>query len=84
LINNLHISMNHHSFAFVQIGLNVPTFVHICMKDIDLFTYIIIDRYTFAVFYEIMIDSRASVRSIAGYEQYLAFIKNIFYWSESH
>jgi hypothetical protein len=37
----------------------------------------IIDRYTFAVFYDIMIDSRASVRSTVDYEQYLAFIKNI-------
>jgi hypothetical protein len=90
LINNLHISMNHqtsdnlqtglkmsHPFIFVQTGLNASTPVHTCMKDIDLFTYIIIDRYTFAVFYGIMIDSKASVRSIVGYEQYLAFIKNI-------
>jgi hypothetical protein len=76
LINNLHISMNHHSFVFVQIDLNASIFVHICMKNIDLFTYIIIDRYTFAVFYEIMIDSKASVRSIVDYGQYLAFIKN--------
>ncbi len=36
----------------------------------------IIDRYTFAVFYEIMIDSKASIRFIVDYEQYLAFIKN--------
>jgi hypothetical protein len=67
---------------FVQIDLNALIFVHICMKNIimkniDLFTYIIIDRYTFAVFYEIMIDSRASIRSIVDYEQYLTFIKNI-------
>jgi hypothetical protein len=46
------------------------------MKNIDSFTYIIIDRYTFEVFYDIMIDSGASVRSIVDYEQYLAFIKN--------
>jgi hypothetical protein len=90
LINNLHISMNHqtsdnlqtdlkmpHPFALVQIDLNTPIPVHTCMKDIDSFTYMIIDRYTSAVFYEIMIDSEASVRSTADYEQYLAFIKNI-------
>jgi hypothetical protein len=47
------------------------------MKNIDLFIYIIIDRYTFEVFYEIMIDSKASIRLIVDYEQYLAFIKNI-------
>ncbi len=89
LIINLHITMNHqtsdnlqtslkmlHSFVFVQTDLNAPTSVHTCMKDIDLFTYIIIDRYTSEVFYDIMIDSGASVRSIVGYGQYLAFTKN--------
>jgi hypothetical protein len=50
--------------------------VHICIKKIDLFTYMIIDRYTFAVFYEIMIDSKTSIRLIVDYEQYLTFIKN--------
>jgi hypothetical protein len=57
-------------------------FVHICMNDtimknIDLFKYIIIDRYTSDTFYDIMINSDASIRSIVDYEQYLAFIKNI-------
>ncbi len=71
------------SSDFIQIDLNVSLdFVHICMKNIimkniDFFTYIIIDRYTSEMFYDIMIDSRASVRSIVDYEQYLAFIKNI-------
>ncbi len=90
LINNLHINMNDqtsndlqislkmtHSLVFVQIDLNVFIFVHICMKNIDSFTYMIIDCYTFAMFYEIMIDSKASIRLIVDYEQYLAFIKNI-------
>jgi hypothetical protein len=86
LINNLHICMNDDQTSDVLqtglknlslIGLNAFIFVHICMKKIDLFTYIIIDRYTFEVFYDIMIDSKASVRSIVDYEQYLAFIKNI-------
>jgi hypothetical protein len=53
-----------------------PVLVHTCMKNTDPFTYIITDRYTSEVFYDIMIDSEASVRSIVGYEQYLAFIKN--------
>jgi hypothetical protein len=57
--------------------------VYICMKKIimkntDLFTYIIIDRYTSEMFYDIMIDSKASIRLIVNYEQYLTFIKNIF------
>jgi hypothetical protein len=86
LINNLHICMNDDQTSDVLqtdlknlslIDLNVFTFVHICMKNIDLFTYIIIDRYTFEMFYDIMTDSKASVRSIVDYEQYLAFIKNI-------
>jgi hypothetical protein len=48
------------------------------MKNIDFFTYIIIDRYTFEMFYDIMINLKASIRLIVDYEQYLAFIKNIF------
>ncbi len=61
-----------------SIDLNVFIFVHICMKNIDSFTYIIIDRYIFAVFYDIMVDLSASIQSIVDYEQYLTFIKNIF------
>ncbi len=88
LINNLHICMNDDQTSDVlQTDLKTLSsfdffvFVHICMKNtimknIDLFTYIIIDRYTSEMFYDIMIDSKASVRSIVDYEQYLAFIKN--------
>jgi hypothetical protein len=86
LNNNLHTCMNDDQTSdvlqtglknFSSIGLNALILVHICMKNIDPFTYIIIDRYTFDVFYDIMIDSSASIRSIVDYEQYLAFIKNI-------
>jgi hypothetical protein len=71
------------SSDLIQADLNALTPVHTCMKntimkDTDFFTYIIIDRYTSEMFYGIMIDSKASVRSIVDYEQYLAFIKNIF------
>jgi hypothetical protein len=38
----------------------------------------IIDLYISEMFYDIMIDSKASVQLIVDYEQYLAFIKNIF------
>jgi hypothetical protein len=72
LINNLQISLKM-SYSSEPHSSDL---VHICMKNIDFFTYIIIDRYTSEVFYEIMIDSEASIRSIVGYEQYLAFIKN--------
>jgi hypothetical protein len=93
LINNLHICMNDDqtsdvlqtdlkTFTSSDFVLNVLTLVHTCMKNIimkniDFFTYIIIDRYTSEMFYDIMIDSKASIRSIVDYEQYLAFIKNI-------
>jgi hypothetical protein len=46
------------------------------MKNIDLFTYIIIDRYTFEMFCDIMIDSDVSTRSTAEYDQYLTFKKS--------
>ncbi len=70
--------MNNQTSDDLQTSLKMThshDFVHICMKNIDLFTYIIIDRYTFEVFYDIMIDSDASTRSTAGYDQYLAFKK---------
>jgi hypothetical protein len=84
LINNLHICMNDDQTSKdLQTDLktfssfNFFVFVHICMKNIDFFTYMIIDCYTSEMFYDIMIDSEASIRSIVDYEQYLAFIKNI-------
>ncbi len=87
LINNLHISTNDKAQALddLQTGLKMShlfDLVHTCMKDtimknIDFFAYIIIDRYTSEMFYDIMIDSETSIRSIVDYEQYLAFIKNI-------
>jgi hypothetical protein len=85
LINNLRICMNDDQTSDVLqadlknlslIDLNNFILVHICMKNIDLFTYIIIDRYTFEMFYDIMIDSDVSTRSIAEYDQYLTFKKN--------
>jgi hypothetical protein len=84
LINDLHICMNDDQTSNV-LQTDLKTFssfnslilVHICMKNIDFFTYTIIDRYTSEMFYDIMIDSKASIRSIVDYEQYLAFIKNI-------
>jgi hypothetical protein len=79
LINNLHISMNNQTSDDLQTSLKMihfPDFTHICMKNIDFFTYIIIDRYTFEMFYDIMIDSDVSTRSTAEYDQYLAFKKN--------
>jgi hypothetical protein len=71
--------MNNQTSNDLQISLKMihfSDFVHICMKNIDLFTYIIIDRYTFEMFYDIMIDSNVSTRSTAEYDQYLAFKKN--------
>ncbi len=69
------------SSDLMQADLNVLTLVHICMKNtimknIDLFTYIIIDRYTSEMFYDIMIDSDVFTRSTVDYEQFLAYQKN--------
>jgi hypothetical protein len=75
-LKNDHLSQINH----VQIRLKISQssyFVHICMKNIDFFIYIIIDRYTSEIFYDIMIDSKVLIRLIVDYEQYLAFIKNI-------
>jgi hypothetical protein len=63
-------------FTSSDLILNVLILVHICMKNIDLFTYIIIDRYTFEMFYDIMIDSDVFTRSTADYEKFLAYQKN--------
>jgi hypothetical protein len=52
------------------------TIIHTDMKDTnpDSFAYVMTpDRYTSEKFYGVMIDSSASTKSIAGYEQYLAF-----------
>jgi hypothetical protein len=50
--------------------------VHTDMKNTnsDSFAYVmILDRYISEKFYEVMIDSSASTKSIAEYDQYLAF-----------
>jgi hypothetical protein len=52
--------------------------IHTDMKNTnsDLFAYVMtLDRYISEKFYEMMIDSSASTKSIAEYEQYLAFNK---------
>jgi GTP:adenosylcobinamide-phosphate guanylyltransferase len=52
--------------------------VHTDMKNInsDSFAYVMIfDRYISEKFYEVMIDSSASTKSTAEYDQYLAFNK---------
>jgi hypothetical protein len=64
----------------LQISLKNGFFiiVHTDMKDInsDSFAYVMIfDRYISEKFYEMMIDSGASAKSTAEYEQYLAFNK---------
>lgn len=43
----------------------------------DLFTYITSKRYILDEFYKIMINTKTSKQSIAGYKQYLAYKKNV-------
>jgi hypothetical protein len=69
------------SFNLVQNDLNVFMFFHIfkrniIMKNTDLVTYIIIDCYTFNVFYDIMIDLDVSKQLTTDYVQFLAYQKN--------
>jgi hypothetical protein len=69
IIDHLQISLKNESSIII---------VHTDMKNInfDSFAYVIIfDRYISEKFYEVMIDSNASTKSIAEYEQYLAFNK---------
>jgi hypothetical protein len=44
-------------------------------SETDPFVYLAIDRYTQEAFYSVIIDTSASKRSIAGYSQYLAYLK---------
>jgi hypothetical protein len=63
------------NLTHLQISLKAES-LHTDMKDTkpDLFSYVMIsDRYISEKFYEVMIDSNASTKSIAEYEQYLAF-----------
>jgi hypothetical protein len=80
---DFHTDMNDQTIDHLQISLKNEFFiiVHTDMKNInsDSFAYVMIsDRYIFEQFYEMMIDSSASTKSTAEYDQYLAFKKNKF------
>jgi hypothetical protein len=79
---DFHTDMNDQTTDHHQISLknefSIIT-VHTGMKNTnsDSFAYVMIfDRYISEKFYEIMIDSNASTKSTAEYDQYLAFKKN--------
>jgi hypothetical protein len=72
-----HYLIDFHTDINDQISLKTEL-LHTDMKDInsDSFAYVMIfDRYISEKFYEIMIDSGASTKSTAEYDQYLAFNK---------
>jgi hypothetical protein len=72
--------LNDQIINHLQISLKKES-LHTDMKNInsDSFAYImILDRYISEKFYEMMIDSNASTKSTAEYEQYLAFNKMNF------
>jgi hypothetical protein len=74
---DFHTDLNDQIINHLQISLK-KELLHTDMKNInsDSFAYIMIfDRYISEKFYEMMIDSNASTKSIAEYEQYLAFNK---------
>jgi hypothetical protein len=73
--------LNDQNLVHLQISLKNESIiiVHTDMKNIksDSFAYVMtFDRYISEKFYEIMIDSNASTKSTAEYDQYLAFKKN--------
>jgi hypothetical protein len=83
---DFHTDMNDQSLSNDQISDHLQIslkngsliIVHTDMKNInpDSFAYVmILDRYISEKFYEMMIDSNASTKSTAEYEQYLAFNK---------
>jgi hypothetical protein len=79
---DFHTNMNDQTIDHLQISLKNESsiiIVHTDMKNtnFDSFAYVMIfDRYISEKFYEIMIDSSASTKSTAEYDQYLAFKKN--------
>ncbi len=64
------------NIIFLQISLKNDHFLYFSMNDIDSLIYMIIDRYIFEKFYELMIDSETSRTFTAKYKQYLAFKKH--------
>ncbi len=79
---DVYTDMNDQTLTHLQIDLKneflIITIVHTGMKNTnpDSFAYVMTsNRYIFEKFYEIMIDSDASTKSTAEYEQYLAFNK---------
>jgi hypothetical protein len=77
-INQIDTEINQ-NITFIQISLKNGHFldlIHITMRDTDSFIYMIIDRYIFEKFYELMIDSKASRTFTTEYEQYLAYHKD--------
>jgi hypothetical protein len=79
---DFHTDMNDQTIDHLQISLKNGfsiIIVHTGMKNTnpDSFAYVMIfDRYISEKFYEMMIDSNASTKSTAEYEQYLAFKKH--------
>jgi hypothetical protein len=77
---DFHTRMNDQNSVHFQISLKKEFFIlHTDMKNTnsDSFAYVMIsDRYISEKFYEMMIDSSASTKSTAEYDQYLAFKKN--------
>jgi hypothetical protein len=71
--------LNDQNLVYLQISLKKESSIlHTDIKDtnLDSFAYVMIfDRYISEKFYEVMIDSDASTKSTAEYEQYLAFNK---------
>jgi hypothetical protein len=72
-------SLNDQNLVHLQISLKKESstlYTNMKNTNLDSFAYVMtFDRYISKKFYEIMIDSSASTKSTAVYEQYLAFNK---------
>jgi hypothetical protein len=80
---DLHTDLNDdQNFVYLQTDLKIKSSIIIVQTDMKntnsaLFTYVmILDRYISKKFCEMMIDSNASTKSTAEYDQYLTFKKN--------
>jgi len=69
-ITAIALKLANRAYSYVVITIN--TIIDVFTTNIDLFAYNTTLRYTSIKFIGVMIDTRASKRSIVGYSQFLA------------
>lgn len=83
-VEEMNINLANRSFSLflITIGNVLPNHISSTntaydISDINLFAYIVTNQYSSDKFYEMMIDTNASKHSIVGYEQFMAYIRDI-------